>query len=125
MPDAFFANPKKRKYSDSFKASSSKQSFQVGLKKSKLSNASTSQTKRRRKDEELSSGGSDGGNGHEMIDDEDLRADEVDPGLSGDEDADETAAEKRLRLAKIYLDGVKTALGAFSLVLWVDMRIGC
>jgi ribosomal RNA-processing protein 9 len=68
----------------------------------------------RRQNEELSSGGSDGGNGHGMIDDEDLRADEVDPGLSGDEDADETAAEKRLRLAKIYLDGVKTALGTFS-----------
>jgi ribosomal RNA-processing protein 9 len=48
-----------------------------------------------------------------MMDDEDLRADEVDPGLSGDEDADETVAEKRLRLAKIYLDGVKTALGTF------------
>ena len=52
-----------------------------------------------------------------MIDDEDLRADEVDPGLSGEEDVDETAAEKRLRLAKIYLDGVKTALGAFSFML--------
>ena len=103
MPDAFFANPKKRKRSGSSTFSSSSK----GLKKSKQPLPSTSQPKKRRKDEELSSGGSEGS----VIDDEDLRAEEVDPGLSGEEDANETAAEKRLRLAKLYLDGVKTALG--------------
>jgi len=103
MPDAFFANTKKRKRS----ISSTFPSSNKPIKKSKLPQASTSQTKKRRKDEELSSEGSDDGG----IDDQDLRAEEVDPGLSGDEDADETAAEKRLRLAKIYLDGVKSALG--------------
>jgi len=46
-----------------------------------------------------------------MMDIEDLRADEVDLGPSGDEDVYETVAEKRLRLAKIYLDSVKKELG--------------
>jgi len=46
------------------------------------------------------------------IDDLDLRH-ESDLGLegSGDEDEDETPAEKRLRLAQLYLDSVKEGLG--------------
>ncbi|KAH9968078.1 WD40 repeat-like protein [Russula dissimulans] len=40
----------------------------------------------------------------------DLKADEVDPNESGDEDADETPAEKRLRLAKLYLESVREGL---------------
>lgn len=109
MPDAFFANPKKRKRSGSSTfASSSKP-----IKKSRQPLPSTSQQKKRRKDEELSSGGSEGS----LVDDEDLRAEDVDPGLSGDEDANETAAEKRLRLAKLYLDGIKTTLGTLFFIL--------
>ncbi|KAI6096342.1 WD40 repeat-like protein [Pisolithus croceorrhizus] len=43
------------------------------------------------------------------IGDLDLRADDI-PETSGDEDVDETPAEKRLRLAKLYLDTVKEGL---------------
>jgi ribosomal RNA-processing protein 9 len=50
--------------------------------------------------------------GSEALDDLDLRADEVDPNESGEEDAGETPAEKRLRLAKLYLESVKEGLGA-------------
>ena len=43
----------------------------------------------------------------------DLRAPEVDPDAyeSGEEDEEETEAEKRLRLAKLYVEGVKAGLG--------------
>ena len=43
----------------------------------------------------------------------DLRAPDVDLDAyeSGEEDEEETPAEKRLRLAKMYLDGVKQGLG--------------
>ncbi|KAF9440359.1 hypothetical protein P691DRAFT_126714 [Macrolepiota fuliginosa MF-IS2] len=40
------------------------------------------------------------------IDDLDLRLDEPDPGATGDENEDETSAEKRLHLAQLYLDSV-------------------
>lgn len=40
----------------------------------------------------------------------DLRASDEDPNRSGSEDEDETPAEKRLRLAQMYLEGVKTSL---------------
>jgi ribosomal RNA-processing protein 9 len=49
--------------------------------------------------------------GSEALDYLDLRADEVDPNESGAEDAGETPAEKRLRLAKLYLESVKESLG--------------
>ncbi|CAE6415734.1 unnamed protein product, partial [Rhizoctonia solani] len=89
MPDAFFSSGKskaqKRKRGANSKPSSSK----------------SVNGKRSRRDEELSeSGESDAGN----LDDMDLRADEVDPGESGDEDTTETPAEKRLRLAKMLLE---------------------
>ncbi|TFY80355.1 hypothetical protein EWM64_g3654 [Hericium alpestre] len=42
--------------------------------------------------------------------DMDLRTEEVDANESGEEDEDETPAEKRLRLAKLYLDSVKEGL---------------
>jgi len=58
-------------------------------------------------DEDLHSGGSES----EALDDMDLRAEEVDPNESGEEDADETPAEKRLRLAKLYLESIKEDLG--------------
>ncbi|EIN14441.1 WD40 repeat-like protein [Punctularia strigosozonata HHB-11173 SS5] len=40
----------------------------------------------------------------------DLRASDTDPGASGAEDEDETPAQKRLRLAKLYLESVKDDL---------------
>lgn len=42
----------------------------------------------------------------------DLRAPDIDPDAyeSGEEDQDETPAEKRLRLAKLYLESVKQSL---------------
>ena len=64
-----------------------------------------------RVDEELSDESDGGGGG---VDDLDLRPDDdLDPGASGEEDDDETPAEKRLRLAKLYLEGVKEDLGAY------------
>ena len=46
------------------------------------------------------------------IDDMDLRGDMgEDLADSGEEDEDETPAEKRLRLAKLYLESVKEGLG--------------
>lgn len=62
-------------------------------------------------DEELNSDRTDSEDGG--IDDIDLRAD-VQPETSGDEDEDETPAEKRLRLAKLYLESVKDGLGEYS-----------
>ncbi|KAF8717373.1 WD40 repeat-like protein, partial [Rhizoctonia solani] len=92
MPDAFFSSskpkPRKRKRDLSVTKPSSSKPVNGKLKRS-------------RRDEELSeTGESDAGN----IDDMDLRADEVDPGESGDEDNEETPAEKRLRLAKMVLE---------------------
>lgn len=58
------------------------------------------------RDEDLSDQ-TDGGD----IDDMDLRTEEDDPGASGDEDDNETPADKRLRLAQLYLDSLKTSLG--------------
>ena len=40
----------------------------------------------------------------------DLRASDEDPYQSGSENENETPAEKRLRLARMYLEGVKTSL---------------
>lgn len=61
-------------------------------------------------DEELESDQTDEDGGG--LDDLNLQADmEVDPGASGEEDEDETPAEKRLRLAKLYLESVKEGLG--------------
>jgi ribosomal RNA-processing protein 9 len=40
----------------------------------------------------------------------DLRASDEDPYQSGSENENETPAEKRLRLAQMYLEGVKTSL---------------
>ena len=67
------------------------------------------QGKNRTADEDLHSGGSGSD-----LDDIDLRADEVDPNESGEEDADETPAAKRLRLAKLYLESIKEDIGASS-----------
>ncbi len=65
--------------------------------------------KNKTRDEELSDQTDD--NAGEGLDDLDLRAEEEDPGKSGDEDENETPAEKRLRLAQLYIDNLKTSLG--------------
>ena len=95
MPDSFFTSKsRKRKRPDS------------GAKP-RVSSAKAPQKKSKRKaaDEELS----DQTNEEHGIDDLDLRAGP--DGESGDEDDKETPAQKRLRLAKLYLESVKDDLG--------------
>ncbi|KAI5121593.1 hypothetical protein M0805_009464 [Coniferiporia weirii] len=110
MPDAFFVSKKirKRKRSGTKEASSSKNP--VNGKGRPGAPAAKSKTSRR-KDEELESDATQdddvGG-----IDDLDLRASDTDPNESADEDELETPAQKRLRLAKVYLESVKEGLVA-------------
>lgn len=134
MPDSFFAanKPRKRKRTDSASASgpsSSKKGFTKfdktkgrphtnsnGPPHSKYANGAPK--KRKVVDEELESDHTDEDAGD--IDDMDLREDmDSGNGLSEEEDdPDETPAEKRLRLAKLYLESVKEGLnlglGAFA-----------
>ncbi|KAB5591569.1 Rnu3ip2 protein [Ceratobasidium theobromae] len=92
MPDAFFSSSKPK---------TRKRKRDVSLIRPSSSKLSNGKTKRSKRDEELSdSDAGEAGN----IDDMDLRADEVDPGESGDEDIVETPAEKRLRLARMVLE---------------------
>ncbi|CAA7269883.1 unnamed protein product [Cyclocybe aegerita] len=112
MPDPFFSSskPKKRKRSDSSGPLSAKK---VSRKSSTTRDGKKQATtkvygpSKKRLDEELSDKTDDDEGG---VDDMDLRVEEVDPGASGDEDENETPAEKRLRLAKLYLDNLKTNL---------------
>lgn len=106
MPDSFFATKTRKR-----KRVASKDSGPSSSKKvPRTSNGRLSakgKGKVRATDEDLHSGGS----GSEALDDMDLRADEVDPNESGDEDAGETPAEKRLRLARVYLESLKEDIG--------------
>lgn len=110
MPDAFFASKKRKR-------SSSSTSTKKQLHKDKSSKSNGVQPKfkpkKRRVDEELDSDRTDQDDA--AIDDLDLRADD-EPESSGDEDIDETPAEKRLRLAKFYLQSVTEGLGTFACV---------
>ena len=114
MPDAFFSSSKsrKRKRADPVNPTSKKQRKGSARQNSvtpRTNNVKALSKKRARRDEELSdqTGEDDGG-----IDDLDLRPDAaVEEGTSGSEDEDETPAEKRLRLAQLYLDTVKESLG--------------
>ncbi|KAJ7346462.1 WD40-repeat-containing domain protein [Mycena albidolilacea] len=111
MPDAFFSSSKlrKRKRSDAGPAGPSTKKFarKDGLGSKKAPNA-LKRNARKPADEELDSDQTNDEGGD--LDDLDLTADvDVDPGASGDED-DETPAEKRLRLAKLYLESVKEGL---------------
>lgn len=109
MPDAFFASDKarKRKRSTPGPNTPGPSSKKVKRKGSKP-NGSVSTTKKRipQPQADDTSESSDGGG----IDDLDLRQSDHEE-TSGDEDADETPAEKRLRLAQMYLDGLKKDLG--------------
>ncbi|PPQ75297.1 hypothetical protein CVT24_007520 [Panaeolus cyanescens] len=122
MPDSFFSSskPKKRKRSDSASGegrhgtkrlsnAKGRPGQQQGRHGAKVngSAAKGKQVQSKKRDEELSDQtDEDGGD----IDDMDLRAEDVDPGESGDEDEEETPAEKRLRLAQMYLDSIKSGL---------------
>ena len=122
MPDSFFTSskPRKRKRSES-----SAHAEAPGKSKKFLRKSTTSQEDKKKKvngvhhkrqkprvDEELSDQ-TDEGDGGSGVDDMDLRVnmDDEDPGASGEEDENETPAEKRLRLAQLYLDSVKVDLG--------------
>jgi len=134
MPDAFFVSNKsrKRKRNDHGEPSSSTKVQRTSKPPSKRGppgNPSSSNQrggkpngfkskvkgKGKQRDED---GGSDvtseddelGGD----IDDLDLRASDIDPNASGSDEEDEleTAAEKRLRLAKLYLQSVKDGIAA-------------
>jgi len=106
MPDLFFATKTRKR-----KRTSSKDSGPSSKKILKTSNGRVSakgKGKARTADEELHSGGS----GSEALDDMDLRVDKKGPNESGDEDAGETPAKKRLRLAKLYVGSIKEGLNA-------------
>lgn len=118
MPDSFFASTKNRKRKRSVSTAEGAKGAKKILRKgksssqdTKLTNASARRGVRGAVDEELNSDRTDSEDGG--IDDIDLRAD-VQPETSGDEDEDETPAEKRLRLAKLYLESVKDGLGEYS-----------
>lgn len=95
MPDAFFQSDKKRKRSKPGRAGPS-------------SNSRPKAPRRQEKDEELESSA-----GEEGVDDMDFRAGRGDEDVHSDEeliDENETAAEKRVRMAKGYLAKVRKEL---------------
>ncbi|KAJ3985932.1 WD40-repeat-containing domain protein [Lentinula detonsa] len=105
MPDSFFTSgkPRKRKRTESVSTFGPSKG-----KKTRHPPNAGNKTKSKRLDEDLDSDQtSDAG------DDDDLRApSDVEDELEGEDDPDETPAEKRLRLAQLYLDGVKEDLAA-------------
>ncbi|KAJ3825881.1 WD40-repeat-containing domain protein [Lentinula raphanica] len=108
MPDSFFTSGKSRKRKRAEPSSTPGPS--KGKKTRHTSNTTSSgkKSKSKRLDEDLNSDQtSDAG------DDEDFRAPSaLESGLEPEDDPDETPAEKRLRLAQLYLDGVKEDLAA-------------
>jgi ribosomal RNA-processing protein 9 len=99
MPDSFFTSSKSRKR---------KRTDATAKRRVAPANAAQKKGRRKAADEELSDHTDD----DHGIDDLDLRAgrdDELD--ASGEEDDSETPAQKRLRLAKLYLESVKDDLG--------------
>ena len=118
MPDAFFVPKKtrKRKRNATTKTSTTTNSKSAINGKGRPGSTSSGKAKAKDRDEELESGGSDE-DGFEGIDDMELRASDSDPNASGEEDELETPAEKRLRLAKLYLDSVKEDLGSCFILL--------
>lgn len=122
MPDAFFATTRKRKRAPSSgdrAPSSSKKPARAGAPAAKsraaaagAHRAPASRAKRRTGDEELSDATPVDDNDPTGVDEMDLRAPDVDPTAyeSGEEDEHETEAGKRLRLAKLYIQGVKEGL---------------
>lgn len=113
MPDPFFASNKSRKRKRTDPPSSSKKFARPsnGKPLSGKPNKGALSSKSKRRDEELSDETNDDDDGA-GLEDMDLRAPDIDPDAyeSGEEDQDETPAEKRLRLAKLYLESVKQSL---------------
>ena len=113
-----FKNRKRKRSNARDAGPSSKKVARAGAK-GKHAQKSAAATKKRPSaaDEELSEDTQDDDE-REGIDELDLRAPDVDLDAyeSGEEDEDETPAQKRLRLAKLYLEGVKQglSLGAYS-----------
>ncbi|EJD52023.1 WD40 repeat-like protein [Auricularia subglabra TFB-10046 SS5] len=103
MPDPFFAASKGQKRRRASAGGSA-------AKKPRTQKSLPVQSAKRRKDEELESDG-EGGDAGGGVDDLDLRHSDTDEGASGEEDEHETPAEKRLRLAKLYLDSLKKDIG--------------
>ncbi|KAI0275730.1 WD40 repeat-like protein [Russula aff. rugulosa BPL654] len=106
MPDSFFATKSRKRK----RVPSKDTGLSSGKKVLKTSDgrriSANGKGKPRTADEDLHSDGSES----VALEDMDLRADEVDLNESGDEDAGETPAEKRLRLAKLYLQSVREDL---------------
>ncbi|KAI0654177.1 WD40-repeat-containing domain protein [Cubamyces menziesii] len=116
MPDSFFATSKNRKRKrsttrDDGPSTSKKAARAVKGKGGKGRKPEGATKKKGTADEELSDATQDDDE-RDGIDEMDLRAPDVDPNAyeSGEEDEDETPAEKRLRLAKMYLESVKQGL---------------
>jgi ribosomal RNA-processing protein 9 len=107
MPDSFFATKSRKRKRVNLKDSDTSSNSRKVFKASNGRVSAKTKAKTRNADEDLHSDES----GSQALDDLDLRADEVDPNESGEEDAGETPAEKRLRLAKLYLESVKEDLG--------------
>ncbi|KAI0037031.1 WD40 repeat-like protein [Vararia minispora EC-137] len=107
MPDSFFATKTRKRKRDADSASGPKKSARKndGSRKAITGQPKLRKGRTRAADEELGSEGSSGD-----VDDMDLRAQEFDSNESGEEDEDETPAEKRLRLAKLYLESIKEGL---------------
>lgn len=110
MPDAFFASKKRKR-----PTSTKKQPHKDKSSRPPKSNGvqPKSKPRKRQADEELDSDRTDQDDA--AIDDLDLRADD-EPESSGDEDIDETPAQKRLRLANLYLQNVTEGLGEYAYV---------
>lgn len=118
MPDSFFSTPKNRKRKRSAPHNNTRPNGRT--------KPSSARPHKKARDEDLAAeSGSSGGD----IDDLDLRASDIDENASGEEEyANETPAEKRLRLAKIYLESVRQGLGGFcspSLGLCVCGELTC
>ena len=100
MPDSFFhSKTRKRKRTDT----------SASAKTKKINGKSQPSRKQHARDEELS----DETQSNDALDDLDLerRPEDDEPVLTDEDDEDETPAQKRLRLAKLYLEGLKENLG--------------
>ncbi|KAG7093625.1 hypothetical protein E1B28_007289 [Marasmius oreades] len=111
MPDSFFTSQKSRKRKRPEPRPKKGEASSRTKSKPNTPNGTSTSHKRKRQDEELESDqtNDDEGGG---VDAMDLRIETEDEHAeSGDEDPDETPAEKRLRLAQVYLQGVKEDMG--------------
>ena len=103
MPDAFFTTKPRNRKRASSKVTGPSSSKKVLKTSNGRRTSANGKGKVRTADEDLHSDRSES----VALEDMDLRADEVDPNDSGDEDAGETLAEGRLRLAKLYLQRMR------------------